>query len=80
MAETTAAPPLTDPKSGFCESNSTFYSKRQPTLHPPNPNLDVTTFISSHAHRGRVAFIDAATATKSPTPTYGKWSTRSPAL
>ncbi|CAM8935850.1 unnamed protein product [Rhodiola kirilowii] len=61
MAETTAAPPLTDPKSGFCESNSTFYSKRQPTLHPPNPNLDVTTFISSHAHRGRVAFIDAAT-------------------
>uniref|UniRef100_A0A7N0TPQ5 4-coumarate--CoA ligase n=1 Tax=Kalanchoe fedtschenkoi TaxID=63787 RepID=A0A7N0TPQ5_KALFE len=56
-----ATPPFLDPNSGFCRSTSTFYSKRHPTPHPPNPNLDVTTFISSHAHHGRTAFIDAAT-------------------
>ncbi|KAK0576398.1 hypothetical protein LWI29_016833 [Acer saccharum] len=50
-----------DPRSGFCKSNSVFYSKRNPTPLPPNQYLDVTTFISSKAHHGKVAFIDAAT-------------------
>uniref|UniRef100_A0A1J3EP05 4-coumarate--CoA ligase-like 5 n=1 Tax=Noccaea caerulescens TaxID=107243 RepID=A0A1J3EP05_NOCCA len=50
-----------DSRSGFCNSNSTFYSKRTPIPLPPNPSLDVTTFISSQAHRGRIAFVDAAT-------------------
>ncbi|XP_010536451.1 PREDICTED: 4-coumarate--CoA ligase-like 5 [Tarenaya hassleriana] len=50
-----------DPRSGFCKSNSTFYSKRTPIPLPPNPSLDVTTFISSQAHRGKTALIDAAT-------------------
>nr|KYP65237.1 4-coumarate--CoA ligase-like 5 [Cajanus cajan] len=48
-------------RSGFCRSNSIFYSKRKPLPLPPNPSLDVTTFISSRAHRGTTAFIDAAT-------------------
>ncbi|KAK7321836.1 hypothetical protein VNO77_32822 [Canavalia gladiata] len=50
-----------DPRSGFCSANSIFYSKRKPLRQPPNNTLDVTTFISSHAHRGRTAFIDAGT-------------------
>ncbi|KAI3418117.1 uncharacterized protein J3R85_013986 [Psidium guajava] len=49
-----------DRKSGFCSSNSTFYSKRKPIPLPPNPFLDVTTFISSHSHRGSTALIDAS--------------------
>ncbi|KAL6216329.1 hypothetical protein ACLB2K_009552 [Fragaria x ananassa] len=55
------SPPAVDPRSGFCKSNSTFYSKRKPVPLPPNDSLDVTTFISSQAHRGHIAFIDAAT-------------------
>ncbi|KAG6390798.1 hypothetical protein SASPL_148543 [Salvia splendens] len=51
----------TDPRSGFCTSNSTFYSKRKPIPLPANHFLDVTTFISSRSHHGDVAFIDAAT-------------------
>ncbi|KFK44167.1 hypothetical protein AALP_AA1G223400 [Arabis alpina] len=50
-----------DSRTGFCNSNSTFYSQRKPIPLPPNPSLDVTTFISSQAHRGRIAFIDAST-------------------
>ncbi|XP_044511600.1 probable CoA ligase CCL5 isoform X2 [Mangifera indica] len=50
-----------DPKSGFCKSNSIFYSKRKPTPLPKNHSLDVTTFISSRPHHGNVAFIDAST-------------------
>ncbi|CAN0890176.1 Peroxisomal OPC-8:0-CoA ligase 1 [Linum grandiflorum] len=50
-----------DPRSGFSKSNSIFYSKRNPIPLPPNPSLDVTTFISSQAHHGKTAFIDAAT-------------------
>jgi len=50
-----------DPRSGFCVSNSVFYSKRKPLPLAPNNALDVTTFISSRAHRGTTAFIDAAT-------------------
>ncbi|CAN7050660.1 unnamed protein product [Brassica rapa subsp. trilocularis] len=52
---------LIDSRSGFCKSNSTFYSKRNPLPLPANPSLDVTTFISSQPHRGTTAFIDAAT-------------------
>ncbi|XVF35863.1 hypothetical protein REPUB_Repub19eG0008000 [Reevesia pubescens] len=50
-----------DPRSGFCISNSTFYSKRNPIPLPRNDSLDVTTFISARAHHGKVAFIDAGT-------------------
>ncbi|KDP36837.1 hypothetical protein JCGZ_08128 [Jatropha curcas] len=50
-----------DPRSGFCRSNSTFYSKRKSIPLPPNQYIDVTTFISSQAHRGKTAFIDATT-------------------
>ncbi|KAK4853019.1 hypothetical protein QYF36_002403 [Acer negundo] len=50
-----------DLRSGFCKSNSIFYSKRNPVPLPPNQNLNVTTFISSRAHHGKIAFIDAAT-------------------
>ncbi|CAN8304636.1 unnamed protein product [Cochlearia groenlandica] len=50
-----------DPRSGFCKSNSTFYSKRSPLNLPANQSLDVTTFISAQPHRGTTAFIDAAT-------------------
>ncbi|XP_041018089.1 4-coumarate--CoA ligase-like 5 isoform X5 [Juglans microcarpa x Juglans regia] len=54
-------PSSIDPRSGFCNSDSIFYSKRELTPHPPNPYLDVTTFISSHAHHGDIAFLDAST-------------------
>ncbi|KAK4276461.1 hypothetical protein QN277_014608 [Acacia crassicarpa] len=50
-----------DGRSGFCKSNSIFYSKRKPLPLPQNYSLDVTTFISSGAHQGKLAFIDAAT-------------------
>ncbi|KAK8512599.1 hypothetical protein V6N13_082863 [Hibiscus sabdariffa] len=50
-----------DPRSGFCSSNSTFYSKRTPFPLPSNRSLDVTTFISSYPHHGKTAFIDATT-------------------
>ncbi|CAI9117062.1 OLC1v1018386C1 [Oldenlandia corymbosa var. corymbosa] len=50
-----------DPKSGFCKSDSTFYSKRPGVALPRNLSLDLTTFISSRPHNGKVAFIDAAT-------------------
>ncbi|CAN7042306.1 unnamed protein product [Brassica oleracea var. botrytis] len=54
-------PSLVDSRSGFCRSNSTFYSKRNPISLPASPSLDVTTFISCQTHRGTTAFIDAAT-------------------
>nr|GMD22899.1 4-coumarate--CoA ligase-like 5 [Ipomoea batatas] len=50
-----------DSRSGFCTSNSTFYSKRKPIPLPSPESIDVTTFISSRAHQGKIAFIDAAT-------------------
>ncbi|KAI5392676.1 probable CoA ligase CCL5 [Lathyrus oleraceus] len=52
---------IIDPRSGFCSSNSVFYSKRKPLSLPPNHSLDATTFISSRAHHGNIAFIDAST-------------------
>nr|AGW27194.1 4-coumarate:coenzyme A ligase 4 [Salvia miltiorrhiza] len=60
MAKSISTYPNTDPRSGFCSANSTFYSKRKPIPLPANQSLDVTTFISSRAHHGEVAFIDAA--------------------
>ncbi|RAL43218.1 hypothetical protein DM860_010000 [Cuscuta australis] len=56
-----ASPITVDSRSGFCKSNSTFYSKRSPIALPNTDSIDVTTFISSRAHHGKVAFIDAAT-------------------
>ncbi|KAI3991232.1 hypothetical protein MKX01_022453 [Papaver californicum] len=50
-----------DPKSGFCESSSIFYSNRKQLLLPCNENLDITTFISSKVHRGKTAYIDSST-------------------
>ncbi|KAF7139952.1 hypothetical protein RHSIM_Rhsim06G0008700 [Rhododendron simsii] len=52
--------PPTDPRSGFSKSNSTFYSKRKPVPLLSNDSLDVTTFISSRAHHGNIAFVDAS--------------------
>ncbi|CAI9116987.1 OLC1v1018291C1 [Oldenlandia corymbosa var. corymbosa] len=52
---------IIDPRSGFCKSNSTFYSKRPPIQIPHHHSLDLTTFISSLPHHGKLAFIDAAT-------------------
>ncbi|ESQ34746.1 hypothetical protein EUTSA_v10007280mg [Eutrema salsugineum] len=52
---------LIDSRNGFCNANSTFYSKRNPLPLPANTSLDITTFISSQPHRGTTAFIDAAT-------------------
>nr|DAD39590.1 TPA_asm: hypothetical protein HUJ06_013913 [Nelumbo nucifera] len=50
-----------DPRSGFSNRNSIFYSKRKPLPLPSDESLDVTTFISSLAHHGKIAFIDAST-------------------
>ncbi|KAJ8762221.1 hypothetical protein K2173_007377 [Erythroxylum novogranatense] len=50
-----------DPRSGFCKSDSIFYSKRKTLSLPEKDCLDVTTFISSQPHRGSTAFIDATT-------------------
>ncbi|KAK4490210.1 hypothetical protein RD792_000868 [Penstemon davidsonii] len=61
MAAITGNSSNIDPRSGFCKANSTFYSKRKPIPLPSNESLDVTTFISSRAHYGKIAFIDAAT-------------------
>ncbi|KAL6524921.1 4-coumarate--CoA ligase-like 5 [Orobanche minor] len=61
MAEIISNPLNIDPSSGFCKSNSTFYSKRKPIPLPSNESLDVATFISSRPHAGKIAFIDAAT-------------------
>ncbi|XP_074277446.1 peroxisomal OPC-8:0-CoA ligase 1-like [Silene latifolia] len=47
--------------SGYTATTSTFHSKRQPIPLPPNPTLDITTFISSRPHRTTTAFIDAIT-------------------
>ncbi|XP_002285920.1 probable CoA ligase CCL5 [Vitis vinifera] len=51
---------MVDPRSGFCRSNSVFYSKRNPVSLPQKEFIDVTTFISSRPHPGKTAFIDAA--------------------
>lgn len=50
-----------DSRSGYCPANKIFYSKRKPIPFPANEVIDVTTFISSRAHSGKIAFIDAAT-------------------
>ncbi|EOA23751.1 hypothetical protein CARUB_v10016963mg [Capsella rubella] len=52
---------LIDPRNGFCNADSTFYSKRKPLALPSNDSLNVTTFISSQTHHGTTAFIDAST-------------------
>ncbi|XP_038976264.1 4-coumarate--CoA ligase-like 4 [Phoenix dactylifera] len=59
MAQRTDGLPV-DPRSGFCPSNSIFYSKRKPVPLPSDPHLDVTTFLSSRRHSGTTALIDAA--------------------
>ncbi|KAF5204315.1 4-coumarate--CoA ligase-like [Thalictrum thalictroides] len=48
-------------RSGFSETDSIFYSKRKPISLPSNESLDLTTFISSRAHNGKIAYIDAST-------------------
>ncbi|XP_077246769.1 putative CoA ligase CCL5 [Tasmannia lanceolata] len=50
-----------DTRSGFCKSNSVFYSKRKPIPLPSDEYLDITTFISSRPHAGKIALIDAST-------------------
>ncbi|MFS7993999.1 putative AMP-dependent synthetase/ligase, AMP-binding, AMP-binding enzyme domain-containing protein [Helianthus anomalus] len=56
--------PEIDTRSGYCKTNSTFYSKRKPTPFPANDGLDVTTFISARAHHGTTAYIDASTGNR----------------
>ncbi|EHA8587597.1 4-coumarate--CoA ligase-like 4 [Cocos nucifera] len=58
-----------DPRSGFCSSNSIFYSKRKPVPLPSDPHLDVTTFLSSCRHCGTTALIDAASGRRVSFPT-----------
>ncbi|XP_010943943.2 4-coumarate--CoA ligase-like 4 [Elaeis guineensis] len=58
-----------DPWSGFCPSNSIFYSKRKPVPLPSDPHLDVTTFLSSRRHSGTTALIDAASGRRVSFPT-----------
>lgn len=53
-----------DPRSGFCKSNSIFYSKRRSVPLPSAPYLDVTTYIASRPHTGQVALVDASTGRK----------------
>ncbi|KAK9059881.1 hypothetical protein SSX86_020585 [Deinandra increscens subsp. villosa] len=53
--------PEIDARSGYCKSNSTFYSRRRSVPLPANEILDVTTFISARAHHGTTAYIDAST-------------------
>ncbi|KAI3778466.1 hypothetical protein L2E82_07796 [Cichorium intybus] len=60
MAYVSSMPDI-DGRSGYCKSNSTFYSKRKPAPLPANETLDVTTFISARAHHGTIAYIDAST-------------------
>ncbi|XP_074373010.1 putative CoA ligase CCL5 [Apium graveolens] len=50
-----------NPDSGYCETNSTFYSKRSPISVPINETINITTFMSSLPHHGTTALIDAAT-------------------
>lgn len=61
MAQSSTGQASIDPRNGFCKSNSIFYSKRAPIPLSPNHALDVTTFISSRPHHGKVAYIDATT-------------------
>ncbi|KAJ0967923.1 hypothetical protein J5N97_024840 [Dioscorea zingiberensis] len=61
MASRPDAPANVDPRSGYCPTNSIFYSKRKPVPLPADPYLDVTTFISSRRHSGTTALIEAST-------------------
>ncbi|KAK8648889.1 hypothetical protein V6N13_129631 [Hibiscus sabdariffa] len=61
MAEISSSSSLAiDPRSGFCSSNSIFYSKRTPFSLPSNLSLGITTFLSSYPHHGKTAFIEAS--------------------
>eukprot|EP01018_Ginkgo_biloba_P039672 Gb_04708 [translate_table: standard] len=51
-----------DPRSGFCEANGIYYSKRDPVKLPPEDvDIDVVTYIFSQPRHSQVAFIDAPT-------------------
>ncbi|CAI9116988.1 OLC1v1018292C1 [Oldenlandia corymbosa var. corymbosa] len=68
--------PAIDPRSGFCKSNSTFYSKRPGVALPHNPSLDLTTFISSRPHSvcQSVLSLGAIMTTTNPLNTGGEIS------
>ncbi|XP_057820945.2 probable CoA ligase CCL5 [Cryptomeria japonica] len=55
-----------DPKSGYCNTNCTYYSKRKQVTFPQDEYLDLPTFISSQNHSGQIALIDFATGEKIP--------------
>ncbi|KAH7690186.1 OPC-8:0 CoA ligase 1 protein [Dioscorea alata] len=61
MANLPGAPANIDRRSGYCSTNSIFYSKRKPIPLPTTPHLSVTAFISSRHHSGTTALIDAGT-------------------
>ncbi|KAM0949771.1 putative AMP-dependent synthetase/ligase, AMP-binding, AMP-binding enzyme domain, ANL [Dioscorea sansibarensis] len=62
MANLPGAPANIDRRSGYCPTNSVFYSKRKPIPLPTSPHLSVSAFISSRHHSGTTALIDAATS------------------
>lgn len=53
--------PQIDPRSGYCSSNQTYYSKRKPVNFPQDEYLDLPSYVSSLHHNGQIALIDSAT-------------------
>ncbi|KAH9307325.1 hypothetical protein KI387_035236, partial [Taxus chinensis] len=53
-----------DPRSGYCNTNATFYSKRKPLNVPQEEYVDLPTFVSRHPHTGKIALIDSSTGNK----------------
>ncbi|GLJ23856.1 hypothetical protein SUGI_0453320 [Cryptomeria japonica] len=53
-----------DPRSGYCKTNSIFYSKRKQINFPQEEYLDLPKFVSRLPHRGQIALVDASTGEK----------------
>jgi len=54
-------PEGTDLRTGYCSSNGIYYSTRPPVWIPPNPNLDINTFLFAPQYGDKTALIDAPT-------------------
>eukprot|EP01018_Ginkgo_biloba_P002213 Gb_19735 [translate_table: standard] len=53
-----------DPSSGYCNSNGIYYSKLRPAEVPADDLLDLSTFVLSRQHRGRIALVEALSGTQ----------------
>ncbi|GLJ23855.1 hypothetical protein SUGI_0453310 [Cryptomeria japonica] len=53
-----------DSRSGYCNSNGIYYSKRKKVTFPQDEYLDLPTFISSQPHTNHIALVDSATGNK----------------